>query len=276
MLPAALYVVATPIGNLEDMTHRATRILSEAALVVAEDTRRSRILLDHYGIQRPLTSLHEHNEADKIPFLLERISNGDAVALISDAGTPLISDPGYRLVHHVAEAEMAVIPIPGPSAVTAALSVAGLPTDRFVFEGFLPARAGSRQKKLQQMLHEQRTMIFFESSHRIAACLGDMRDAFSGQRRGVICRELTKQFETVLRGSLDDLVERLGTDARQQKGEFVVLVEGADEPDVAIDGLALARELMEYLPASQAARVAARVTGGDRREIYSRLKTRSP
>jgi 16S rRNA (cytidine1402-2'-O)-methyltransferase len=274
MHPAALYVVATPIGNLEDITYRAVRLLAEADLVVAEDTRRSRILLEHYDIRQPMISLHEHNEQERIPELLNRLSSGESMALISDAGTPLISDPGYRLVREAASAGVPVIPVPGPSSVTAALCVAGLPTDRFAFEGFLPARPGNRRKQLGGLAGEPRTLVFFESSHRIEACLADMRETFTGARQAVICRELTKQFETVLRGSLDELIARLEQSARQRKGEFVIVIEGAREPGESLDSMDLARQLLEYLPASQAARVAARVVGGNRRDIYERLQPR--
>lgn len=274
MHSAALYVVATPIGNLEDITYRAVRLLAEADLVVAEDTRRSRILLEHYDIRQPMISLHEHNEQERIPELLNRLSSGESMALISDAGTPLISDPGYRLVREAASAGVPVIPVPGPSSVTAALCVAGLPTDRFAFEGFLPARPGNRRKQLGGLAREPRTLVFFESSHRIEACLADMRETFTGARQAVICRELTKQFETVLRGSLDELIARLEQSARQRKGEFVIVIEGAREPGESLDSMDLARQLLEYLPASQAARVAARVVGGNRRDIYERLQPR--
>ena len=276
MHSAALYVVATPIGNLEDITYRAVRLLAEADLVVAEDTRRSRILLEHYDIRQPMISLHEHNEQERIPELLNRLSSGESLALISDAGTPLISDPGYRLVREAASAGVPVIPVPGPSSVTAALCVAGLPTDRFAFEGFLPARPGNRRKQLGGLAREPRTLVFFESSHRIEACLADMRETFTGARQAVICRELTKQFETVLRGSLDELIARLEQSARQRKGEFVIVIEGAREPGDSLDSMDLARQLLEYLPASQAARVAARVVGGNRRDIYERLQPREP
>lgn len=276
MHSAALYVVATPIGNLEDITYRAVRLLAEADLVVAEDTRRSRILLEHYDIRQPMISLHEHNEQERIPELLNRLSSGESMALISDAGTPLISDPGYRLVREAASAGVPVIPVPGPSSVTAALCVAGLPTDRFAFEGFLPARPGNRRKQLAGLAREPRTLVFFESSHRIEACLADMRETFTGARQAVICRELTKQFETVLRGSLDELIARLEQSARQRKGEFVMVIEGARESGESLDSIDLARQLLEYLPASQAARVAARVVGGNRRDIYERLQPREP
>jgi 16S rRNA (cytidine1402-2'-O)-methyltransferase len=271
MHQAGLYVVATPIGNLEDMTHRAVSLLASADIVAAEDTRRSRVLLDHYGVGTPLLSLHEHNEQERTPELIERIRAGRVVALISDAGTPLISDPGYRLVNAVVEAGLAVVPIPGPSALTAALSVAGLPTDRFVFEGFLPSRSLARRKRLDALVSESRTVVLFESSHRVNDCLRDLAALFAG-RKVVICRELTKQFETVLRGTPGELLARLEEDRNQTRGEFVLLLEGASEAVDTVDGLELARALLEFLPASQAARVAARVTGSARRELYAALE----
>jgi 16S rRNA (cytidine1402-2'-O)-methyltransferase len=272
MQQAGLYVVATPIGNLDDISHRALSVLAEADIVVAEDTRRSRILLTHYGIDRTLLSFHEHNELERIPSLLEKLAAGQSVALISDAGTPLLSDPGYRLVCEAAATGVAVIPVPGPSAVTAALSVAGLPTDRFVFEGFLPAKSTPRRKRLTELRYESRTLVFFESSHRVLDSLRDIARAFSHDRLAVVCRELTKRFETVLRGTLEQLVQQLEGDANQQKGEFVILVAGCDDRADAVDGLELARQLLEFLPASQAARVAARLTGQDRRALYDALQ----
>ncbi|MCP4044597.1 MAG: 16S rRNA (cytidine(1402)-2'-O)-methyltransferase, partial [Gammaproteobacteria bacterium] len=199
MSQSGLYVVATPIGNLEDISYRAVRILSEADLVAAEDTRHSRVLLSHYNITTPMQALHEHNETQVTGQILERITNGEAVALISDAGTPLISDPGYRLVQAAREANLPVHVVPGASAVTAALSVAGLPPDRFAFEGFLPARTSARRKKLESLGRETRTLVFFESSHRIESSIDDMSKAFGRHRLVAVCRELTKKFETVLR-----------------------------------------------------------------------------
>lgn len=271
MLDPGLYVVATPIGNREDISLRALRVLADAHCVAAEDTRHSGALLRHHGIEAKLVSLHEHNEEQRIPGLLELIREGQAVALISDAGTPLISDPGYRLVRAVAEAGLPVHPVPGASAVTAALSVCALATDRFHFEGFLPARSEARRKRLEQLAHREVTVILFESGHRIEASLAEMAKAFSPGRKAVVCRELTKQFETVLRGSLADLCETVARDSDQRRGEFVVLIEAAESPPDAGAGAELATALLEYLPASQAARVAARVSGGSRREIYAAL-----
>jgi len=273
MSPAGLYVVATPIGNLEDISYRAVRILSEADLIAAEDTRHSRVLLAHYGITTPMQALHEHNEAQAVERVLERIAAGEAIALISDAGTPLISDPGYRLVRAAREAGLPVFALPGASAVTTALSVAGLPPDRFAFEGFLPSKAAARKKKLASLSHESRTLVFFESSHRIEAAIGDMAKVFGQQRLAAVCRELTKKFETVLRAPLAEISEMLAQDKNQTRGEFVIVIDGygGDEDESMASALELASALQEYLPASQAARVAAKLNDVSRREVYRLL-----
>jgi len=268
-----LYVVATPIGNLDDISLRALKVLSAADVIAAEDTRHSRALLSHHGIDRPLSSLHEHNEEQQAPKLIERLQQGASVALISDAGTPLLSDPGYRLVCLAAAAGIEVAAVPGPSALTAALSVSGLPTDRFVFEGFLPARAAARRKVLQRLSSEPRTLVFFESSHRIAESLADFALVFGAEREAAVCRELTKRFETVLRGTLGDLNQRIIGDDDQRRGEFVLVVGGC--PAAAEEGLPeairLARELQPLLGASQAARTAARFLEVPRRSVYEAL-----
>jgi len=273
MSQAGLYVVATPIGNLEDMSYRAVRVLSEADLIAAEDTRHSLPLLSHYGIANTLQALHEHNEEQVAGKILERIANGGSVALISDAGTPLISDPGYRLVSAAREAGLPVYAIPGPSAVTAALSVAGLPSDRFAFEGFLSAKASARKKTLQALSRESRTLVFFESSHRIVATINDMSVIFGRHRLAAVCRELTKKFETVLRASLADLAKTLADDKNQSRGEFVIIVAGhsVDENENLEKAHDMFKALLEYLPASQAARVAARLNDVPRREVYKML-----
>ena len=275
METARLFVIATPIGNLQDITLRALEVLAEADVVAAEDTRRTRQLLSHHGIDRPLAALHEHNEDRQAPQLVKRLLGGESVALVSDAGTPLLSDPGFRLVRLAAENGIEVVAVPGASAVTAALSVSGLPTDRFVFEGFLPAKSAARLKKLQALSGETGTLVFFESSHRVLASLADMQAAFGDERPMAICRELTKQFETVLRGSLAEVRAAVETDANQQKGEFVILVGGND---VAADtrmasAMQLAAELREHVGASQAARIASRIHDVPRREIYRSLES---
>jgi 16S rRNA (cytidine1402-2'-O)-methyltransferase len=274
---APLFVVATPIGNLDDITLRALEVLNSADVIAAEDTRRSRILLTHHGIDRPMLALHEHNETQQAPALVRRMQQGERVALISDAGTPLLSDPGFRLVRLAAEAGLEVVAVPGPSAVTAALSVSGLPTDRFTFEGFLPSRRSARAKYLMGLAGEERTLVFFESSHRIADSLADLEDAFGAARPAAVCRELTKQFETVLRGTLAEIRQAVEADENQRKGEFVVLVGGSESsPDAnLVLAVELASELKTHLGGSQAARVAAKIHGVSRRDVYAAIEARS-
>lgn len=276
MAESGLYLVATPIGNLEDISYRAVRILAEADLIAAEDTRHSRTLLAHYGINTPLMSVHEHNEAQVLDRVIELVSAGKAVALISDAGTPVISDPGYKLVCALREAGLPLFTVPGASAVTAALSVAGLPPDRFAFEGFLPAKSTARRKKLEELRDESRTLVFFESSHRIRAAIADMAEVLGETRLVAVCRELTKKFETVLRAPLLEIAQTLDEDPNQTRGEFVVLIEGqVRDTDEALAGaLHLATELLEYLPSSQAARVAAKLHDVSRRDVYRALEER--
>jgi 16S rRNA (cytidine1402-2'-O)-methyltransferase len=276
MSQAGLYVVATPIGNLEDISYRAVRVLSEVDLIAAEDTRHSRLLLSHYNITTGMQAFHEHNETQLEGRLLERIVNGEAIALISDAGTPLISDPGYRLIKAAREAGLPVYTVPGPSAITAALSVAGLPSDRFAFEGFLPSKATARKKKLEMLHTETRTLVFFESSHRIEATINDMAQVFGGQRLAAVCRELTKKFETVLRSPLDEIGQKLTEDSNQTRGEFVVIIDGYEgsEDEALSKAYAMATALMEFLPASQAARVAARLNDVPRRKVYQLLESK--
>jgi 16S rRNA (cytidine1402-2'-O)-methyltransferase len=272
MSHSLLYVVATPIGNLQDISPRAASVLAEADLVVAEDTRHTRKLLQHLGIETRLQAMHEHNEADMLPGLLQRLADGETLAVVSDAGTPLISDPGFRLVRAAAQAGVEIRAVPGPSAVTAALSISGMATDRFAFEGFLPARAAARRQALEGWRAEPRTLVFFESSHRIEACLQDLLQVLGGERRVALCRELTKRFETVLRGSLAEVLDQVRADPNQRKGEFVLVLESAPAVDPGLgQALDLARELARELPASKAARIAARISGVSRREIYAAL-----
>lgn len=272
---ASLHVVATPIGNLEDISLRALAVLTGADVVAAEDTRRTRMLLTRHGIDRPLLALHEHNEEKQAPQLVNRLLKGESVALVSDAGTPLLSDPGYRFVRLAIENGVDVVAVPGPSAITAALSVCGLPTDRFTFEGFLPAKSAARLRQLKSLANEVRTLVFFESSHRIEACLSDLESAFGGDRPAAVCRELTKQFETVLRGPLQEIRETVTNDPNQRKGEFVVLVAGntADAGGQLQDATGLARELKEYMGASQAAKIAARIHDVPRRQVYRAIES---
>lgn len=228
MSAAVLHVVATPIGNLDDITLRALRVLADVDVIAAEDTRHTGRLLAHHDINTPLLALHEHNEDRATPRLVERLASGQAIALVSDAGTPLLSDPGFRLVRAAAAAGIAISAIPGASAITAALSICGLATDRFSFEGFLPQKQSARIGFLSALRDEPRTMVLFESSHRIRASLRDMETVLGSGRKAAICREMTKHFETVLRGSLSDLRTRLEEDSNQRKGEFVIVLAGGE------------------------------------------------
>ena len=271
--PAAtgvLHVVATPIGNLGDLSPRAQQVLRGVDAVCAEDTRHTRQLLAHFGIERPLVALHEHNEDDLAQRIVARLHGGESLALVSDAGTPLVSDPGYRLVRAAREAGIRVSPVPGPSALVAALSVAGLPSDRFAFEGFLPAKASARRERLSALAGEPRTLIFYESAHRIEDMLADAAAAFGGARRAVLARELTKLFETVLDGSLDALCAQVAADPNQRRGEFVVMVEGAgDDADARLaEGRRVYALLNAHLPPSAAAKLAAEITGTPRKALY--------
>lgn len=268
-----LYVVATPIGNLDDVTLRALRVLAESDYVAAEDTRHSRRLLARHGLDRPLVALHEHNEAQQAPRLIQRLQQGESIALIADAGTPLLSDPGFRLVGLAAVAGIEVVAVPGPSAITAALSISGLPTDRFIFEGFLASRRAARRERLAQLRSEPRTLVFFESSHRIVDSLAEMERVFGPERQAAVCREMTKRFETVLRGSLGDLAARIEADPDQRRGEFVLVVAGCpkDVAGVFPEAVRLARELQPLLGSSQAARTAARFMEVPRRVVYDAL-----
>lgn len=272
----SLYVVATPIGNLDDLTPRAARVLAEVALVAAEDTRHSARLLRHLGLRRPLLSLHEHNEAARVAQIDARLAAGEDVALISDAGTPLISDPGYVLVHALRERGRRVVPIPGACALVAALSAAGLPTDRFLFAGFLPARGGARRTRLEALAGREETLVFYESPHRIRDTLADIGSVL-GTRYLVLARELTKAFETFLEGSAEALLARLAADPDQARGEFVVLVSGAEAldaaPAVTVEGEALLAALLaEGVGVKQAAGVAARLLGGAKKAWYAQAQ----
>ena len=268
--PGTLFVVATPIGNLGDLSPRAQQTLRDVAAICAEDTRRSGQLLAHFGIATPLVALHEHNEDAIAQRVVARLQGGESLALVSDAGTPLVSDPGFRLVRAARAAGVKVSPVPGPSALVAGLSVAGLPSDRFAFEGFLPAKASARRERLQGLVAEPRTLIFYESSHRIAETLADMAAAFGGDRPAVLARELTKLFETVLDGGLAGLQARVEADPDQRKGEFVVLVQGAGEAADAkvAEGRRLYARLKDHLPPSTAAKLAAELSGAPRKALY--------
>ncbi|MGD8312740.1 MAG: 16S rRNA (cytidine(1402)-2'-O)-methyltransferase, partial [Gammaproteobacteria bacterium] len=265
-----LYIVATPIGNLGDISARALDRLRGVDLIAAEDTRHSKKLLSHYGIRTSLCALHEHNEREASAKLLAALQRGENVALISDAGTPLISDPGFYLVRAAHRAGLRVVPLPGPCALVAALSVAGLPTDRFVFEGFLPARPAARRQRLQELAAEPRTLVCYESSHRINDCLADMAAVLGAAREATLARELTKTFETVRCDALGELAGWVQADGNQQKGEFVIVVHGAQERAADID--AAVRRVLEVLlaelPLKQAASLAARITGVSKNTLY--------
>lgn len=272
----ALYVVATPIGNLDDLSPRAGQVLGEVALVAAEDTRHTARLLRHLSISRPLLSLHEHNEAGRVEQIASRLAAGEDVALVSDAGTPLISDPGFVLVRELRRVGHRIVPIPGPCALVAALSAAGLPTDRFLFNGFLPAKSGARRSRLERLAGREETLVFYESPHRIRDMLADIAEVL-GSRQVVLARELTKTFETFLEGDAGRLLSIMADDPDQARGEFVVMLAGAPARDEADQGHVEADALLvalleEGLGVKQAASVAARVLGGSRKRWYGQAQ----
>lgn len=272
MSSGILYIVATPLGNLGDMTPRAVETLTQVQVIAAEDTRHSLPLLRHFGIVTPCIALHDHNERERSAELITRLQAGENIALISDAGTPLISDPGYHLVRAAREHGLRVVPVPGPSALIAALSVSGLPTDRFVFEGFLPAKATARRQRLEELRIDSRTVVFFESGHRIVDSLQDMAQVLGLARRAVVARELTKIFETIQGDTLSGLCQWVQVDHHQQKGEFVVLVQGADRAENAeadAEAERIVRLLLNELPVKQAAALAAKITGQKKNFLYS-------
>lgn len=272
-MDSCLYVVATPIGNLGDLSARAVEVLRSVDLIAAEDTRHSQRLLQHYAIDTPVMAYHDHSDERPVTRIGDCIAAGGSVALVSDAGTPLISDPGYRLVRSIQDAGFAVRPIPGACAAIAALSASGLATDRFLFEGFLPARAGPREKRLDKLVMESATLIFYEAPHRVLESLQAMAAAFGGTREAVLAREVTKTFETIRRGSLAELATFVADDSHQQKGEIVLLVAGVrEQPTEITAGIsALLRRLAEELPAKTAASVVADHTGLRKKQLYDFL-----
>lgn len=266
-----LYVVATPIGNLDDITLRAIEVLKKVDRIAAEDTRHAAPLLKHFSIHKPSISMHEFNESERLHLLLEYLQAGESIALISDAGTPLISDPGFHLVREAKSRGITVVPLPGPCAAIAALSVAGLPTDRFTFEGFLPAKPLAREHRLTRLLHEERTMIFYEAPHRLLSVLYTMQQVFGSDRQVVIARELTKIYESVMANKLPFLIHHFESHSDQLRGEIVILVEGSDEekseskaviPEHVLD------ILLQELPVKQAAALASKITGERKNILY--------
>ena len=267
-----LDVVATPIGNLRDLSPRAQEALASADVIAAEDTRHTRGLLQSIGVSRPLVSLHTHNETSRVPDLLARLEAGETVALVSDAGTPLLSDPGYELVREAARAGYEVRVLPGPSAITAALAVAGLPTDRFCFEGFLPSRSSERRTQLAALARELRTLVFFEAPHRIEECLADIADVLGAERNAAVARELTKAHETIYRGTVGSLLERAKSETNFARGEITLVVQGAAAAEEKVDAQLLERTvslLVRELPPGRAAALAAQLVGARRSDAYA-------
>jgi 16S rRNA (cytidine1402-2'-O)-methyltransferase len=269
MDPGTLYIVATPIGNLEDITLRAIRTLKEVDVIAAEDTRHTQKLLSKFDIHTPLTSYHDHNKEEKAPVLISRLLDGKSIALVSDAGTPGISDPGYFLINLAIDQKVTIVPIPGATAAIAALSVSGLPTDRFVFEGFLPSKHTARMKRLIELAKEERTLIFYEAPHRIMQALEDMQTVL-GDRKAVLTRELTKVHEQVLRGRIPNVRKQL--EAGSMKGEFTIIVEatasGADRVNISPEEYLKNLILHRGLPKKEAIAVAAHDLGLPKKEIY--------
>ena len=274
-----LYVVATPIGNLGDLSVRAREILQSVSLIAAEDTRHTGVLLKHFGIQTPQVSLHDHNERHRSGGIIERLRQGDSVALVSDAGTPAINDPGFDLVRTAAAAGCEIVAVPGPCAAIAALSIGALPTDRFCFEGFLPARVAARRKRLQSLAAEERTLVLYEAPHRAREALEDCAAVFGAERNAAVAREITKLHETTYRGSLRELLERAGSDADFERGEIVILIAGAPQAPAGEEGGAdghggaldrVLKILLAELPLRQAAHLAAQITEARGNEAYKR------
>lgn len=273
-----LYIVATPIGNLQDVTLRALDVLKEVDCIAAEDTRHSRKLLNHFGIDKPMLSVHEHNEKQRAGEVIKKLSCGQSLALISDAGTPLISDPGYQLVKAVTSAGYVVRPIPGVCAAIAGLSVSGLATDRFHFEGFLPQKSGNRLEHLRLLSQEVSTLVFYEAPHRIEAFCSQLISCFGEEREAVFARELTKSFETINYGNLSEQMAWLKSDANQQRGEFVVMIEGYKQPDsgegLDVSAIQLMDLLLQDLPPNRASQIAAKFFGKKKKVFYDYALTK--
>ena len=267
-----LYVVATPIGNLDDLTFRAIAVLKQVDRIAAEDTRHSGALLKHYSIAKPMVSLHNFNEKERIQSILGYLAAGESIALISDAGTPLISDPGFHLVNAVRGAGHQVVPVPGACAAIAALSASGLPTDKFSFEGFLSAKAQARREQLKNLFNETRTLVFYESPHRLLETLQSMAEVFGGDRQAVVARELTKHYESFLHQPLSALLSYYETHADECRGEIVILVSGADisVSDETTAALPTLEILLQELPLKQAVTLAAKITGARKNGLYEK------
>ena len=269
--PSTLYIVATPIGNLGDITLRAIETLKNVDLIAAEDTRHSGLLLQHFAIEGRLYPLHDHNEQQKTEALIEKLKSGLSIALISDAGTPLINDPGYHLVKACYQNQITVVPVPGACAAITALSVSGLPTDRFCYEGFLPTKTKARIDLLTQLKQEPRTVVFYESTHRILDSLQDMLDVYGPEKIVVLAKELTKSWETIIHSPLKDLIEWLKADDNRRKGEFVLIVEGYDkvnEQEIDPDAIKLLNRLQQEIPLKKAAGIVAEIYGLKKNQLY--------
>lgn len=273
---SVLYVVSTPIGNLDDISRRAVSVLEAVDWVAAEDTRHSQRLLDQLGLRKRMISCHDHNENVRSAELVERMKNGEKGALISDAGTPLVSDPGYRLVRACQDAGIQVVPVPGASALLAALAAAGQPSDRFVFEGFIPSKGAPRQQAIERLATSDITSIIYEAPHRVLSFLEALRDEVSSEREITLCRELTKQFETIRRGPVAELCDWVASDSNQQRGELVLILSPAEQAAGWSDrDQTLAKLLLAELPASRAAKILAAHTGMKRQEVYALLEAMS-
>ncbi len=270
MKEPTLYVVATPIGNLADMVPRAVEVLQGVDVIAAEDTRHSSRLLSHFAIETSLVAYHDHTDLRQVMALVQRLQSGESIALISDAGTPLVSDPGYRLVREARQANIRVVPVPGACAMIAALSASGLPSDRFSFEGFLPPKTGQRCNRLQPLINDERTLIFYEAPHRIEASLADMASVFGDDREAVIAREITKTFETIKGGNLSELQAFVAADPNQRKGEMVVMVRGAEKAEQQLDASVerMMNILMKELSLKQSSNLVAEITGVKKKVLY--------
>lgn len=272
-IKGVLYIVATPIGHLADISLRALEVLNSVDLIAAEDTRNSKVLLMHHSIKTPMTAYHEHNESTKRKFLVEKLNAGESIALISDAGTPLINDPGYSLVESLKREGHQVVPVPGACAIIAALSASGLATDRFSFEGFVPRTSAARRTVFESYLKKQGTLVFYESSHRIAKCMNDIVAVYEPTRKMSIARELTKTYETIVTGTVDVVYQQLVSDSNMQRGEFVVMIEGQSKKDKSAEGLsdediAVLTTLLEECSVKSAVKLAVKLTGKAKKELY--------